>query len=80
MEIGSWVGMVAPWTEACLNVPNNMGYTITYFLFILSTEPHTRARSELFIVSLVSPRVNLYTALLVLWSKSKEISTQLPWL
>ena len=46
-----------------LNVLNNMDYTVTYFLPIPSTERRTRARSELLNVSLVSPRVEFYTAL-----------------
>ena len=46
-----------------LNVLNNMDYTVTYLLPIPSTERRTRARSELLNVSLVSPRVEFYTAL-----------------
>ena len=41
----------------------NVDYTVTYFLPIPSTVPCTRARSELLNVSLVSPRVEFYTAL-----------------
>ena len=40
-----------------------MDYTVTYFLPIPSTDHHTRARSELLNVSLVSPRFKFYTAL-----------------
>ena len=46
-----------------LNVRNNMDYTVTYFLPTPSTERRTRVRSELLNVSLVSPRVEFYTAL-----------------
>ena len=41
----------------------NVDYTVTYFLPIPSTVLHTRARSELLNVSLVSPCVEFYTAL-----------------
>ena len=46
-----------------LNVLNNMDYTVTYFFHIPSTKRRTRVRSELFKVSLVSSRVEFYTAL-----------------
>lgn len=48
---------------AFLNVLNNMDWTITYFLLIPSTEPRTKARSELPNVPLVSPHAKIYTAL-----------------
>jgi hypothetical protein len=40
-----------------------MDYIVTFFLPIPSTEPRTRARSELLNVPLVPPRVKFYTAL-----------------
>lgn len=47
----------------CLNILNNVDYTIIYFLLISSTEPRTIMRSELLNVFFVSSRIMFYTTL-----------------
>lgn len=47
----------------CLNILNDMDYTIICFLPIPSTERRTRERSELLNVSLVSPQVEFHIIL-----------------